>query len=226
MAYLDVPAGVFCRFDLDRLCITPELVGAAHEFVFDGMQFTLHLPRVDSEGVPFELRRLRLYKWQTEGTVPLEYEVRSLDVEVELADSVRIPEEVLRLHPNQFNLFTPDEQAKLNKLVADAGQALRTAFGYWLRMLRWKSGIGYIGEPSIRYAGGGQGGAVLRERGTKHRMWLQGGVVSVTGSHPVTLAEWNATQPHCRPARAHQCGLSFYSTVKCASTTRTLLEAY
>ena len=48
MAYLDVPAGVFCRFDLDRLCITPGLVGAKHEFVFDGMQFTLLLPSVDS----------------------------------------------------------------------------------------------------------------------------------------------------------------------------------
>jgi hypothetical protein len=64
-----------------------------------------------------------LYKWQAKGNVPLEYEVRSLDVEVELADGVRIPEEVLRLHPNQFDLFTPHEQTQLNKLVADAGQA-------------------------------------------------------------------------------------------------------
>jgi hypothetical protein len=194
MVYLDVPANVFCRFDLDRLCITPELVGAKHEFVFDGMRFTLHLPTVDREGVPFEQRRLHLYKWQAKGNVPLEYAVHSLDVEMELADSVHVPEEVLRLHPNQFELFASHEQTQLNKLVAEAGQALRTAFGYWLRMLRWKSGVGYIGEPSIRYAGSGQGGAVLRERGTKHRMWLQGEVISVTGSHPVTSAEWNATQ--------------------------------
>jgi hypothetical protein len=194
MAYLDVPAGVFCSFDLDRLCITPELVGAKHEFVSDGMQFTLQLPGVDREDVPFEQRRLHLHKWQTKGNVPLEYEVHSLDVEVELADSVRVPEEVLRLHPNQIDLFTPHEQTQLTKLVAEAGQALRTAFAYWLRLLRWKSGIGYIGEPSIRYAGSGQGGAVLRERTTKHRMWLQGGVISVTGSKPVTLAEWDATQ--------------------------------
>jgi hypothetical protein len=195
VAYLDVKAGVFCRFDLDRLCITPELVGAKHEFVFDGMQFTLQLPAVvDREDVPFELRRLHLYKWQAKGNIPLEYEVHSLDIEVALADSVHVQEEVLRLHPNQFDLFAPHEQAQLNKLVAEAGQALRTAFAYWLRVLRWKSGIGYIGEPSVRYAGGDGGGAVLRERATKHRMWLQGGVISVIGSQPVALEAWNATQ--------------------------------
>jgi hypothetical protein len=43
MADVDVPAGVFCSFDLERLCIAPELVGAKHEFVFDGMQFALQL---------------------------------------------------------------------------------------------------------------------------------------------------------------------------------------
>ena len=88
----------------------------------------------------------------------------------------------------------PHEQTQLKNLVGDGGQALRTAFAYWLRVLRWKSGIGYIGEPSVRYAGGSQGGAVLRERTTKHRMWLQGGFISVVGSQPVTLAEWNAAQ--------------------------------
>lgn len=192
MTHVDVLAGVFCRFDLDRLCITPELVGAKHKFFFEGLQFTVQLPAVvDREDVPFELRRLHLHKWQTKGNVPLEYEVHNLDVEVALVDSVRVPEEILRLHPNQFDLIPPNEQTRLNKLVAEGEQALRSAFSYWLRVLRWKSGIGYIGEPSVRHAGSDRSGAVLRERVTKHRMWLQGGVIAVTSSQPVALEAWN-----------------------------------
>jgi hypothetical protein len=70
MAYLDVPAGVFCRFDLDRLCITPELVGAKHEFVFDEMQFTLQLPSVDREDVPFEQAEASLVQMAGQGKRP------------------------------------------------------------------------------------------------------------------------------------------------------------
>jgi hypothetical protein len=194
MAYVDVPAHIFRRFDLDRLCITPELVGAKHDFAFEGNKFTLELPNTDHEGVPFEQQRLRLYKLRTKGNVPLEFEVRNVDLVMELADSVRVPEEILHLQPNQFDLFTPTEQVQMDKLVEEAEQALRAAFGYWLRVLRWKSGIGHIGEPSIRYAGSGQGGAVLREKSSKHRMWLQGQVIMAIGRHAVTSLEWNATQ--------------------------------
>jgi len=194
MAYVDVPTNVFRRFSLDRLCIIPELVGAKHRFVFEGRNVTLTLPDVDHVDLPFEQRRLHLHKWRSEGMVPLEYQVYDLDLETEVADSVRVPEEVVRLAPNQFHLLTPQERAHLDKVVAEAGQFLRAAFGYWLRVLRWKSAIAYIGEPNIRYAGDDQGGAVLRERATEHRMWLQPGLISVVGSRPVTVAEWSATQ--------------------------------
>jgi hypothetical protein len=194
MVYVNVPTNVFRRFSLDRLCITPELVGAKHDFIFEGRKVTLTLPNADRADVPFEQRRLHLYKWRSEGNVPLEYAVYEMDIETEVADSISVPEEVLRLHPNQFDLLTPQERAHLDKVVAEAEQCLSAAFSYWLRMIRWKSAIAYIGEPSIRYAGSGQGGAVLRERATKHRMWLQPQVVSVIGSRPVTSAEWSATQ--------------------------------
>lgn len=194
MAYVNVPTNVFRRFSLDRLCITPELVGAKHDFSFERRKVTLTLPSVERADVPIEQRRLHLYKWRSEGNVPLEYAVYELDIEIEVADNISVPEEILRLHPNQYELLASEEQAHLNKVIAEGERCLCAAFSYWLRVIRWKSAIGYIGEPSIRYAGSGQGGAVLRERATKHRMWLQSQVISVIGSRPVTSEEWSATQ--------------------------------
>jgi hypothetical protein len=60
-------------------------------------------------------------------------------------------------------------------------------------ILRWKSGIGYIGEPSINY-GGDRQSAALCERGTGHRLWTQTGTIVVQASRPITEANWSATQ--------------------------------
>jgi hypothetical protein len=194
MTYVDVPVNVFLRFSLERFCITPDLISAKHEFVFEGRPVTLSLPGLDKDTVPPEQRRIECHKWKSVGNIPLEYNVNSLDIEMELGDTIRVPEPVRHLHPNQFELFKPHEQKNLDQTVAEAGTIVRRAFEYWLRMLRWKSGIGYIGEPSIRYAGAHEGGAVLRDRLSGHRMWLQPHVIRAVGSRPVTTSQWDATQ--------------------------------
>jgi hypothetical protein len=60
-------------------------------------------------------------------------------------------------------------------------------------MLRWKSGIGYIGEPSISY-GGDRQSAALCERGTGHRLWTQTATIVLQGNRPITEENWSAAQ--------------------------------
>jgi hypothetical protein len=119
-------------------------VSAKHQFIFNGV--SVSLPGPDEERSPFDLQRLRLTSWRSEGKAPLEYDVRSLTMEMELPESTRVPEEVRRLPPKQFELFQPAERDQLDRTVNEAGEELRTAHSYRLKFLRWKSGIGYIGD--------------------------------------------------------------------------------
>jgi hypothetical protein len=194
MTYVDVPTNAIRRFSLDRFCITPELIGAKHEFVFEEMPVTLRLPPLHKEEVPFDQRRIDCYLWKSAGHVPVEYQVNNVDVEIELEKTIRVPEQVLKLHPNQFNLFEQHEQKQLNKTVAETGDVAARAFELWLRVIRWKSAIGHIGEPRIHYATVDGGGAVLRERATGHRFWLQGHTITGVGRRAVTVPQWDATQ--------------------------------
>ena len=61
MPYVDVPTNAIRRFSLDRFCITPELVAAKHEFVFEGRPVTLQLPSLHKGEVPIDERRIDCY---------------------------------------------------------------------------------------------------------------------------------------------------------------------
>jgi hypothetical protein len=193
MTHVDVPINVFAHFEIDRLAIVAELVSAQHQFVFNGKNVTVSLPGLDRAGLPVELQRIRLYKWKSDGNVPLEYAARSLAVEMELPDPIHVPQEILHLPAKQFELFEPSERDRLDRIVKEAGEDLRAAFSEWLKVLRWKSGIGYIGEPSISYGGDHQS-AALCERATGHRLWTQTGVIVLQAGRPLTEADWSATQ--------------------------------
>lgn len=140
--------------------------------------------------------------WQTAGNIPLAYQVNNFDIDVQLEGSIRVPQTALDRPPNQYEAFGSGEQQRLRTTVDEMGIFAFRAFEYWLRLLRWKTGIGYIGEPSVMYAASNNGGTALRERATGRRFWVQGGSVIVQGNHPVNLAGWEATQTALSAERA------------------------
>jgi hypothetical protein len=94
-------------------------------------------------------------------------------------------------------LVQPDERGRLDRTVREAGEDLRAAFAYWLTILRWKSGIGYIGEPTISHVSDQQS-AALCERESGHRMWTQTAVIVLRARRSVTEADWGAAQSALR----------------------------
>jgi hypothetical protein len=154
----------------------------------------VQLPALHKEELPFDQRRIDCYLWKSVDKIPVEYQVNNLDVEIVLELPIRVPEKILHLHPNQYDAFTPREQEELSRTVTEMGDIVSRAFEHWLRVLRWKSGVGHIGEPSVRYAAGDGGGTVLRERATGHRFWLQGHTITAYGRQAVSLAGWKSTQ--------------------------------
>jgi hypothetical protein len=193
MTYVDVATKVSRRFALDRLHISPDLVGTVHQFVFEGKAVTVRLPSLESEKVPVD-RRIALVRWQTKGNVPLEYQVNSLDLKVDIEESIQIPAAMLQLSPNQSALLQPEQSKRLDELVSSTGELAGRAFDYWLRTLRWKSKVGYIGEPRVQYPGHNGGDAVLKEQISGNRLWLEPVRILGQMSTVVSLTEWNATQ--------------------------------
>jgi hypothetical protein len=194
MSHIDVRVNSFHRFSLDRFGVTPELLGGAHKFVLDGHQMTLSVPKADKESVPLHQRRVECWKWKTAGKIPLEYMIYSVDLEIEIDRALRVPDAVIQLPPNQINLFTIEEQGRLNSIVSDAAVLAKKGFEHWISVIRWKSGIGYIGEPQVRYASDHGGGAVLRDRATGHRIWLEPKTIIAPARKLVTADEWDAAQ--------------------------------
>ena len=193
MGYVNVAVNATSEFALERFRISADVVGLKHQFMFDECRTTVTLPTPKSQDPASEHDRIRCDKWKSEGMIPLEYQVNSIEFEIELSDPIEIPEELVQLAPKQFNLLDAHEQKDLDNRVEKAADTLERAFSYWLRVLRWKSGIGYIGEPSISYAGANGAGA-LRDRASGHRIWLQTQVIHVIGTKAISSMDWSTTQ--------------------------------
>jgi hypothetical protein len=193
MADVEVPINVHAQFKIDRLTIVTELVAAKHQFAFNGKNVIVSLPDFDRAGLPHDQKKLHLFKSKVTGSVPLEYVALGLTVEMELPDPVHVSDQILTLPPKQYDLLQPDQRNRLDRTVHEAGEELRAAFTHWLKLLRWKSGIGYIGEPTISY-GDDQQSAALCERATGHRLWTQTATLVVPASRAVTQENWSAAQ--------------------------------
>jgi hypothetical protein len=181
------------RFSLDRFHVTSDIVGANHEFIFDAKRTRVKLPSAELAARGIDVP-LMLVKWEAEGEVPLEYQVNVVDLSIELPDPVEIPEEMLGTPNIRRDLVSKKRAEELDTLTKGAGDTLKRAFDYWLRVLRWKSQIGSIGEPQIKYAGTDGGGSVLRDRVTQNRLWSPPHEIKITFGRAVTKAEWDAAQ--------------------------------
>ena len=134
------------------------------------------------------------HKNQNGEYVPTQYDVHCVDVAVALAEPIEVPGEFLQLPPNRYELVTESKKTELSKLAQENSRLASNAFAYWLTVLRWKSGIGHIGEPRIRDAGQKTGGEALRSNETNHRFWLPDMVFVIPRHDIVTEEHWNAAQ--------------------------------
>lgn len=192
MTHVTIAANATAQFALDRLRVEAELVGSKHEFFYEGHRTIVTIPKPNPRVDPYD-DRIRCDTWKSVGMVPMVYQVDSLDFEIELPSTLQVPAEVLQRSPNQTNLLSVQESNAFDEKVKNGTTLLERAFSYWLQVLRWKSHIGHIGEPSVRYAGSAGSGALI-DRETRHRFWLRGHMVVAVGGQAVNLADWETAR--------------------------------
>lgn len=182
------------RFSPDRFCIRTELLGARHTFTYSNRQVSLVLPKQENTAVALEIRDVACYRWQRVGDsdVPRAYEVNTITLTV-AGNQESIPEEALKVPPQRDELFTAAERERFAKLIDELTEVGSAAFQHWLKVLRWKSRIGHIGEPRIVNSDSGARGRLV-DRDTNHRFWAQPVILTGAGVREVTLDDWKATQ--------------------------------
>lgn len=192
-----VEAKSWSRFFTRYLVIVPELLGATHEFEFDGSPIEIILPSKDELSKhPAESARAEMFSWRevAEGEkIPLRIAIESADVKVKLERKVNVPEQVLHQPPNAYDIVSEEKQRKLNELADYYGSIAERAFEVWVKVLRWKTSKGLIGRPQVI---GSQSGwaTYLTESTTGHRFWGQRAMLTFASDDAVTVAEWNEVE--------------------------------
>ena len=195
MSYSKVNLISWTRFITRSFAVVPELLGLACEFPFEKAQVRIELPSKDNLDNNSEDSNIALisYKEENGRKIPLQVAVDSVDVLVNLNESIPIPEKVLTRPPNAIDLLTEKQQQKLNDLADEYGNIASRAFEQWIRVLRWKSRNGSIGRPEIRGARSGWSTYFINDR-TKRRFWAGPNRLTLRSYGVLTLTEWNEVE--------------------------------
>ena len=181
MSSLKLRAASWNRFITRGFGIEPDLLGAIHNFNFQGHEVSIRLPQQAT--LPFPEDRdaqATVFSWREENgeKIPKAIAVSSVDIVIKLLEEVEIPEEVLKVNLNAYEIIPKAEQAQLDTLGSNYGALAEQAFSFWIRMLRWKSNSSWIGRPSIQGSASGWG-TYLFEPVSQKRFWSH--------HHPLTL---------------------------------------
>jgi hypothetical protein len=89
------------------------------------------------------------WSWVGEEDKPQNYLISVVYLRIMLGLTMDVPESVLRSPNTRWQTFDEPTQARLDNIIEALDVTANDAYSYWLRIMRWKSGIGYIGEPNL-----------------------------------------------------------------------------
>lgn len=175
------------------LVVEPDLLGLFHEFNHDDSLVRVELPSsddLDNDERYDQRLRIQSCRMVDGNKVPTAIAVISVDVTVFKNQTVQIPIQALA-PPISHELFSKEEQKRLDGIAESYSVIARSAFGLWLRTLHWICGKGFIGRSEIRNPETGWG-TYLLNADTKTRFWANSSPVKLYVYSPVTLADWKS----------------------------------
>lgn len=184
------------NFATQRLSVVPDLLGQSHTFSFRERQISILIPsRELTDGEYHRADGVSCWKWKTDGTidVPVAYQVYSIFMDIYLPDPVDVSDEALQLEPTRPELFKPDQPRQLDELAHGSEMLGRQAFSYWLKVLRWKTKLAYIGQPEVSHERS-TWGTYLIDAKTQHRFWAPPSIIVSQPKKEVSVDQWKNAQ--------------------------------
>jgi len=182
------------RFLIRNLAVAPEVMGQEHIFPFENSTVSIKIPSIDQvdRGKGFD-EVASVGARRTVDNEPLEFNIHKMDVEVSIPITVSIPLEVLDQPANAYDLFSDEEQSRLNKIAEQHQSIAEKAFEYWLRVTRWVCDDSRIGRDQVEgFRSGWSTYLIDTERNTK--VWIQGHVFHVSKYKTLKPEEWQEVQ--------------------------------
>jgi len=185
------------RFAVRHLSVTPELLGAKHEFIHSENHVELRLPALEqNEDGTLRKQRVHCWSWQTvDGKeIPTAYHVSSVDLFLDVERELDIPDQALHVQPRSRELFSKEQQLGLDCLSQNQDSLAKNALRHWLHTIRWRTGMGYIGQPEIEDDRRWPINLICTQ--SNCTFWGVSTAVTLFGSgnHFVTAAQWHETQ--------------------------------
>jgi hypothetical protein len=194
MSNVSVLAASWNRFITRGFGITSDLLGSSHRFQFKNYQVSVLLP----EQANFEVQEYDqavVYSWQEQDgkRMPVGIAVKSVDVKVQLVEDVSIPESMLQVPLNAYDLVSEEHQTRLNNLCYMYEDIAKEAFDLWIRILRWKTNNGSIGRPEVVGSSSGWG-TYLLDLEKEKPCWVSHGILTLPGIARIDITTWDEVQ--------------------------------
>lgn len=149
MSKTKINVGAWSRVPIGKLSIAPSLAGASHTFSYENALIEIRLPaapkRPNLRLGRWDDDRIWCSSWRTGSHRPICFEVKSVDVFVDLRRRFAVPEEALGRV--RLENFSATESTRLQGLLKRGEALVADGVDRWLRVLRWRSLRGYIGRP-------------------------------------------------------------------------------
>jgi hypothetical protein len=182
------------RFLIRNLAVVPEVLGQEHVFPFEHSTVSVKLPKIDQvdRGKGYD-EVASVGARRTVDNEPLEFDIHKMDIEVSIPITVSIPSEVLDQPANAYNLFSDEEQSRLNKIAEQHQSIAEKAFEYWIRVTRWVCDDSRIGRDQVEDFRSGWS-TYLIDTEKNRKVWIQGHVLHLSGYTTLNLEEWHEIQ--------------------------------
>ena len=182
------------RFLTRNLAVKPEVLGCGHRFSFEDSTVSIKIPSIDQvdSGQGYD-EVASVGARRAVDNEPLEFYIHKVDVEVSIPVTVSIPSEVLNRPPNAHDLFSDEEQKRLDKVAERHQSTAEKAFEYWIRIVRWVCDDSRIGRDRVEdFRSGWRTSLIDAESDTK--VWIHDQVFHALGYKTLRVEEWQEIQ--------------------------------
>lgn len=182
------------RFLTRNLVVKPEVLGSEHCFSFENRKVSIKIPSIDQvdRGQGYD-EIATVGARRVVDNEPMEFDIHKVDVEVSIPVTISIPSEVLDRPPNAYDLFSGEEQKRLNTVAKQHQAIAEKAFEYWIRVIRWVCDDSCIGRDQVEdFRSGWSTYLIDAESDTK--IWIQSQMLHVSGYKTLQLEEWQEIQ--------------------------------
>lgn len=182
------------RFIIPNFCVSASVMGLAHQFIFDNLDVKIKLPPREHADRDFKYNDVAsLESSQAETNEPINYNVKKVDVEISEPNQISVPLEALEKPPKQFQYFSEEQKAAIDKITEIHSSVAKKAFNYWLDILRWSSNNAFIGQHQI-YGNDSGWSTHIIDKETNKMVWIESMVISFPFFSEVTSEHWSLAQ--------------------------------